>query len=202
MLTLYTWGTPNGRKPLILLEELEFPYEIVPVDIRAGEQRKAEYLRTNPNGKIPALLDRDTGVTIFESGAILVYLAEKAGQLLPTDAKTRGTALSWLFFQMSAIGPTLAQADHFASHRETSAYACEHFRTEAIRLYGVLDTRLAESRYLAGDDYTIADIATWPWIYHPSTFSIEPGTFRHIDAWISRIAARTAVQAAMAIPFT
>ena len=201
MLTLYTWGTPNGRKPLILLEELELPYELVRVDIGAGEQRSPDFLRINPNGKIPALYDAARDLPIFESGAILVYLAEKTGRFLSTDPSVRARELSWLFLQTSAVGPVWAQANWFASRPDASHEACEHFRTELIRLYGILDARLAEAPFLGGECYGIADIATWPWIYLPSAFRCEPGTFRHVDAWTNRITARPAVQSAMAVSF-
>lgn len=198
MLTLYTWTTPNGFKPLILLEELGLPHNVVPVNIGQGEQHRHDYLRINPNGKIPALVDEEGGqrTVVFESGAILIYLAEKAGRLLPKEGPGRYEALAWLMFQMGGIGPMLGQAGHFLRLPEKIPYAIERYTSEARRLYGVLDGRLGEAEYLAGD-YSIADIATFPWVRNPAFFGLSIEQWPNVLRWIEAIGARPAVQRAL-----
>ena len=162
MIDLYTWTTPNGRKASIALEELALPYEAHTVDIGKDEQFKPEFLKISPNNRIPAIVDRDNGFSLMESGAILIYLAEKAGRLLPSGKLERMRVIEWLMWQMGGIGPMLGQVHHFVKYNKGKApYAEERFFKEALRLYGVLDRRLADHEFVAGD-YSIADISIWP----------------------------------------
>ena len=200
MIDLYAWGTPNGIKPLIMLEELGEKYELKRVDISKGEQKTDAYLAINPNGKIPSLVDHDAKVTLFESGAILHYLAEKYGRFLPTDAPAKARAMAWLFFQVGGVGPMFGQAGHFAK-REDSDYAKKRYFDETARLYGVLEKRLTQATFLAGDDYSIADIATFPWVRNPSYFGLSLDAFPALSDWVHRIAERPAVQRALAVKF-
>lgn len=204
MIDLYTWSTPNGRKISIMLEEIALPYQVITVDITSGDQFKPEYLGLNPNGKIPTIVDHDGPgggeVTIFESGAILIYLAEKTGNLLSTDPVTRITTIEWLMFQMSGLGPMLGQAHHFRRFApERVAYAVERYEGEAARLYGVLERRLAEVEYLAGA-YSIADIASYPWIARHEWQGIALEDHPNVSRWFNAIAARPAVQRGMKVP--
>ena len=165
MIDFYTWSTPNGIKVSIMLEEVEQPYTIIPVDIGAGDQFRPEFLKISPNNRMPAIVDRDgpggQPYSLFESGAILMYLAEKTGKLMPSDISGRYGVIQWLMFQMANVGPLLGQNHHFRHYApEKIPYAIDRYTNEARRLYGVIDRRLAESAYLAGDDYSIADIAT------------------------------------------
>lgn len=201
MIELYTWTTPNGYKPLVMLEEIGLPYEIRPVNIGTGDQQKPEYLRINPNGKIPAIIDRSATPepeAVFESGAILIYLAEKTGKLLPSSGPGRSRTLEWLMFQMGGVGPMLGQLGHFKlAAPEKIPYAIERYQKESERLYKVLDGRLAEAPYLAGD-YSIADIATYPWVSTPERVGIALEAFPSVARWISAIRARPAVTRAYA----
>ncbi len=201
MLTLYTWTTPNGYKVPILLEELGLSYEIVPVNIGAGEQKAPEYLALNPNGKIPTLTDSEgpegKPVTIFESGAILWYLAEKSGRLLSKDISNKLLTMEWLMFQMASVGPMLGQAKHFRLDTpEQLEYPLKRFGDEAQRIYKVLDKRLGEADYLAGE-YSIADIATWPWVRNYTKHGVDLNDLPNVKRWFDAIAARSAVQAAL-----
>lgn len=204
MLKLHAWSTPNGYKPLIMLEELALPYELVPVNIGKGEQHDPAYLRINPNGKIPTLIDdaggADAPMVVFESGAILFYLAEKTGRLLPKEGAARYQALSWLMFQMAGVGPMFGQAGHFLRATEKIPYAIDRYVGEARRLYGVLDGRLGEAAYLAGD-YGIADIATFPWVRKPEYFGFSLDEFRNVKRWVAAIEARPAVARALSAKF-
>jgi GST-like protein len=198
MIDLYTWLTPNGRKVSLMLEECGLPYRVIPVDIGAGDQNKPEFRGVNPNGKIPAIVDHDgpmgTSVKVFESGSILLYLAHKTRSLLPTEPHGQWSAMSWLFFQTSSFGPALGQAQHFLHYAPASdAYAAERFRREATRLYSVLDVRLAGCSYLAGDEYTIADIATWPWVKAWKIQGVVLDDYPNVRRWFAAIAARPAV---------
>jgi len=204
MIDLYTWATPNGRKISILLEEVALPYEVIKVDISNGEQFTPEFLAINPNGKIPAIVDHDgpggTRLAIFESGAVLIYLAEKTGKLLPSEPVARLTAIEWLMFQMSALGPMLGQAHHFRRFApERIPYAIERFETEAARLYAVLDRRLVAAEYLAGD-YSIADIACYPWVARCEWQGITLDDFPNVRRWFTAISNRPAVQRGMQVP--
>ncbi len=195
MLDLYTWTTPNGIKPLILLEELGLEYETHWVNIGKGQQFEEEYLRVNPNAKIPALADDVT--TVFESGAILVYLAEKTGKFLPKSGQERASALSWLFFQVAGVGPMFGQLGWFLRAEQKDPFAIERYRKESERLYAVLDKRLSQAPYLAVE-YSIADMATFDWAKGYEHLGISPGSIPHVREWIDRVAERPAVQRAMA----
>jgi GST-like protein len=201
MIDLHTAPTPNGFKVSIALEELGLPYTVHLVDLRTGAQFAPEFLRISPNNKIPAIVDKSTGITVFESGAILVYLAEKAGRLMPSEPKARYAAFSWLFFQVGGTGPMLGQAHHFRMYApEKIPYAIDRYTNEGKRLYGVLDRRLAEARYLAGDEYTIADIANLPWLLSHERQGIDIGEFPHVRRWMAELRERPAVQRGLAVP--
>jgi GST-like protein len=198
MIDVYTWTTPNGYKPLIMLEEIDLPYRVVPIDIGRGDQFREEYLKLNPNNKIPTIVDREgpdgRPITLFESGAILIYLADKAGRLLPPTPRERYVVLQWLMFQMGGLGPMLGQAHHFRRFApEPIPYAIERYTNEAARLYRVLDRRLGESAYLAGD-YSIADVASFPWIRSHEMQGQSLDDYPNVKRWFGAIAARTAVQ--------
>lgn len=199
MIDLYSWPTPNGHKVHILLEELGLPYRLHGVNIGSGEQFKPDFLRISPNNKIPALVDPDgpdgQPITLFESGAMLIYLAEKSGRFLPSAGAARYTTLQWLMWQMGGLGPMLGQAHHFRIYApEKIDYAIARYSNEARRLYGVLDTRLTSASYLAGDDYTIADMAAFPWCRSASNQGVDWANFPHAKRWFDAIAARPAVQ--------
>ena len=202
---VWTWPTPNGHKVHILLEELGLPYEVVPVAIGKGEQFRPEFLAITPNHRIPAIVDPDgpggERFSLFESGAILVYLTEKAGSdLLPADPATRYRCLQWLMFQMGGVGPMFGQYNHFANYAvEKLPYAIERYTNEVARLHRVLDKRLSESAYLAGPDYSIADIATFPWIRNPDRRNVDLGQYPNVLRWHDAIAARPAVQRGVAV---
>jgi len=204
MIELYTWGTPNGQKISIALEELAIPYNVHPVNLRADEQKRPEYLRINPNGRIPALIDSDgpggKPMTIFESGAILIHLADKTGKLLPSDQHSKMAAIQWLMFQMSGIGPMYGQAGFFMRQEDKNQPAIDRYFAESKRLTGVLNTRLGEAEYLAGKEYSIADIATFPWVRLVSFFGVDLEDMPNVKRWIDAIAARPAVVAGLGIP--
>jgi GST-like protein len=196
---LYTWDTPNGHKVQILLEELGLDYSLHAVDIYAGDQFEPTFLEISPNNKIPALVDSEgpdgEPLALFESGAIMLYLAEKHGRFLPSDPRRRYVTLQWLMWQMGAIGPLLGQTHHFRLYApEEVPYAIERYTNEARRLYHVLDKRLGEAPYLAGADYTIADIAVWPWVRRPHRQGVERERYPNYVRWFEEIAARPAVQ--------
>jgi GST-like protein len=204
MIELYTWRTPNGFKISIALEELGLPYEVHPVRIGAGEQFKPEFLAISPNNKIPAIVDTEgpgnRRLSVFESGAILIYLAEKTGRLLPKDPAGRMAALEWLMFQMGNIGPMFGQAHHFRAYApEKIPYAIDRYTNEVRRLYGVLERRLSQVEYLAGE-YSIADIAAYPWLRAREREGIEMGDYPHVVRWREAIAARPAVVRGLAVP--
>ncbi|MCB1956268.1 MAG: glutathione S-transferase N-terminal domain-containing protein [Rhodocyclaceae bacterium] len=205
MIVLYTWRTPNGRKVSILLEELGLPYEVRPIDITQRAQFAPEFLALNPNAKIPVIVDPEgpdgRPIVVFESGAILIYLAEKAGRLLPRDVRSRTEVMQWLMFQMGGIGPMLGQAHHFLKFApEPVPYAAERYRNEARRLYGVLERHLDSRDWVAGDDYSIADIAIYPWIARHEWQQIDLADFPVVRAWFERVGARPAVQRGMGVP--
>lgn len=203
MIQLYTWGTPNGKKASIMLEEVGLPYEVHPVNLGAGDQFKPEYLAVNPNNKIPAIVDTDGSggkpFTLFESGAILMYLAEKSGKLWPVDTRQRYTVLQWLMFQMGGVGPMFGQANYFYRLEEKVPYAIERFKKEALRLYNVLNKELGQREYLAGE-YSIADIATYPWVWRHDIHQVKLEDFPNVKRWYDAISARPAVQRGMEIP--
>ncbi|MFS2004171.1 glutathione S-transferase family protein [Duganella sp. CT11-25] len=209
MLTLHTWTTPNGRKIPIMLEELGMPYIIKTVNLGEGEQFKPEFLAISPNNKIPAIVDTDAGgktVSVFESGAILTYLAEKTGKLLPASGAERYKVLEWLHWQIGGLGPMLGQVGFFELRaKEKSALASQHFLDEAERLLGVLDRQLARHTYVAGEEYSIADIATYPWVAAAadkmkSALGAQLAAKHHVQRWMAMMAARPAVQRGMALP--
>jgi GSH-dependent disulfide-bond oxidoreductase len=201
MIELYTAPTPNGWKASIMLEELGLPYEVRAINLLEGVQKEPWYLKLNPNGRIPTIVDREVGnFAVFESGAILIYLAEKTGKLLPKDAKGRSVALQWLMFQMGGIGPMQGQANVFFRYApEKIEYAINRYQEETARLYRVLDTRLAETEYLAGE-YSIADIATWPWVRIHDWAGVPVDGMPHLQRWIDAIAERPTVQTGLAVP--
>jgi GST-like protein len=199
MIDLYTWPTPNGHKIHIMLEELGLEYNVHPIDIGAGDQFDPEFLKISPNNKMPALVDSEgpdgAPISIFESGAILLYLAEKHERFLALDARQRHEAIQWLMWQMGSLGPMLGQAHHFLQYApEKIEYAMNRYRNEANRLYSVMDKRLSQSRYLAGEDYSIADIAAWPWTRFPERQGVERSDYPHFVRWFDEIAERPAVQ--------
>jgi GSH-dependent disulfide-bond oxidoreductase len=204
MIDLYYWPTPNGHKITIFLEETGLEYKIVPINIRKGEQFAPEFLKISPNNRMPAIVDSDgpggKPFSLFESGAILLYLAEKTGKLMPSETRARYRVIEWLMFQMANVGPMLGQAGHFRNAApEKIPYAIERYTNESRRLFNVLDKRLAEASYIAGD-YSIADIATYPWIVaalkaQPEQLDTRP----NLKRWIDAISARPAVQKGMAV---
>ena len=199
MIELYTWPTPNGHKVHIMLEETGLAYNVVPIDISAGDQFEPSFLKISPNNKMPAMTDPEgpggEPISLFESGAILIYLAEKTGQFLPSEARARYTTLQWLMWQMGGLGPMLGQAHHFRQYApEQIAYAVDRYTNEANRLYGVADRRLGETRFLAGDDYTIADMASFPWTRSYERQGVDLDAYPNVKRWFDEIAARPAVQ--------
>ena len=198
MIDLYSWATPNGHKVHIMLEECALPYRVHPIDIGAGDQFSPEFLAISPNNKIPALVDSDgpdgRPISMFESGAILIYLASKTGCLLPESVRERYVALQWLMFQVGHIGPMLGQAHHFRQYApERIEYAVDRYTREAARLYGVMDRHLAEVPYFAGA-YSVADIAMYPWTRSHENQGIDLVQFPNVRRWQQAIAARPAVQ--------
>ena len=205
MITLYTWGTPNGRKVSIALEETGLPYTVVPIDITRDEQFSETFLALNPNNKIPVIVDPDgpdgKPITVIESGAILLYLAGKSGKLLPSDLRARFEVIQWLMFQMGSVGPMLGQAHHFLRFApELIPYAIERYSKEAARIYAVLNTRLSDRDWLGGREYSIADIATYPWIARHDWQSIDLKRYPALKRWFDAMGARPAVQQGMEIP--
>jgi len=198
MIDLYTWPTPNGHKVHIMLEEIGLPYNVIPINISKGDQFQPSFLKISPNNRMPAIVDPDgpdgKPISVFESGAILIYLAEKSGQLMPVEPRARYDVLQWLMFQMGNVGPMFGQANHFRSYApEKIPYAIDRYTNEAGRLYGVMERRLAEVAYLAGD-YSIADIATWPWMRNPDRRGQDINDFPNVKRWFEAIEARPAVQ--------
>jgi GST-like protein len=201
MFDLYTAATPNGHKISIALEELALPYTVHAINLTAAEQKQPAFLAMNPNGRIPVLVDRDAGdFAIFESGAILLYLAEKTGKLLPSDPKGRSVVLQWLMFQMSAVGPMMGQANVFYRYfPEKIEPAIKRYQNESRRLFEVLERRLAEVTWLAGD-YSIADIATWPWVRIHDWSGVSVDGLPHLQRWMAAMAERPACQRGIQIP--
>jgi GST-like protein len=199
MIDVYTWATPNGHKVHIMLEECGLPYAVHAVNIGAGDQFKPEFLAISPNNKIPAIVDSEgpdgRPISLFESGAILVYLASKTGKFLPRSDRDKFAVMQWLMFQMGGVGPMLGQAHHFRMYApEKIEYAINRYTNEAKRLYGVIDKRLAKSKWLGCDEYSIADIATFPWLRSWKNQGVELDDYPHLKAWFQRIEARPAVQ--------
>ena len=199
MIDVFSWPTPNGHKVHIMLEECGLPYRAIPVNIGAGDQFKPEFLAISPNNKIPAITDPDgpdgQPIALFESGAILVYLAGKTGRFIPGGDRAKYEVLQWLMFQMGGVGPMLGQNHHFRLYApEKLPYAIERYTNEARRLYGVIDRRLAGSPWLGGREYSIADIATFPWLRNWENQGIVLSEYPHLKAWFERVADRPAVQ--------
>jgi GST-like protein len=200
MIDLYTFTTPNGRKASIMLEEVNLPYNVHKIDITKNEQFTPEYIAINPNSKIPAIIDQDTGITVFESGAILIYLAEKTGKFLPTEQKQRYQVLEWLMFQMGSVGPMFGQLNHFKKFApEKISYAIARYEKETLRLYSVLDKQLTDNEFICGD-YSIADIATYPWVAVYEFQGLTLNNHPHLKRWVEMLQERPEVQRGMAIP--
>jgi GST-like protein len=200
MIDLYTWTTPNGRKVSIALEEMGLPYTVYPIDIGKDEQFAPDFLKISPNNRIPAIVDRDADYALFESGAILMYLAERTGKLMPKDTASRYRVIEWLMWQMGGIGPMLGQAHHFLKFNAGKApYAEERYANEAKRLYKVLNGRLEGRDFVAGD-YSIADISIWPWISRFEWQRIDLNDYPNVKRWYLEIAKRPAVMKGYAIP--
>ncbi|MCW8916267.1 MAG: glutathione binding-like protein [Magnetovibrio sp.] len=207
MIDLYTWGTPNGKKASIMLEEVGLAYNVHPINIMKDEQFGADFLKISPNNKIPAIVDEDgpdgDPMPLFESGAILIYLAEKCQRedLLPASGENRYNVLQWLMFQMGGVGPMFGQTHHFLQFaKEDVPYAKERYSTELQRLYGVMNTQLADNEYLAGDVFSIADIATYPWVSRYAWHPIDMADYPHVKRWYDRLSKRESVEAGMNVP--
>ncbi|MDP6351193.1 MAG: glutathione S-transferase N-terminal domain-containing protein [Alphaproteobacteria bacterium] len=200
MIDLYTWSTPNGRKVSIMLEELGLEYEVHKIDITKGDQHKPEFLAISPNNKIPAIRDRDNGYAMMESAAIMLYLAEKCGKLMPAEPMARHDVMQWLMMQMGSVGPMLGQTHHFLRFNKGKApYAEERYGKENARIYKVLDTRLSDHEWLAGD-YSVADIATWPWISRFEWQDMDLGAYPDLRRWYLAIAERPATGRGYDVP--
>ena len=204
MIQVYSWATPNGHKVHIMLEECGLPYRVVPVDIGAGDQFGPEFLRISPNNKIPAIVDPDgpdgQPISLFESGAILLYLAGKTGRFLPAQVAQRYRVLEWLLFQVGGVGPMLGQAHHFRLYApEKIPYAIDRYTSESRRLYSVMNRQLAGSTYIAGAEYSIADIAIFPWLRSWKNQGIDWNDYPHLKGWFDEIGARPAVQRGVAV---
>jgi GSH-dependent disulfide-bond oxidoreductase len=204
MIDLYTWPTPNGHKIHIMLEECKLAYAVHPVNISANDQFKPEFLKISPNNKIPAIVDHD-GIggkpySVFESGAILLYLASKTGKFLGKTDRAKFDTMQWLMFQMGGVGPMLGQAHHFRIYApEKVEYAINRYTNEAKRLYGVMDKRLQDNSFLAGKEYTIADMATWPWVRSWKNQGLELSDFPAVKEWFEKIEVRPAVKRAVTV---
>ncbi|MEH2322403.1 MAG: glutathione binding-like protein [Nostoc sp.] len=200
MIDLYTFTTPNGRKASVMLEEVELPYNVHKIDITTQQQFTPEYVAINPNSKIPAIVDQQTKIKVFESGAILIYLAEKTGKLLPTEQKSRFQVLEWLMFQMGGVGPMFGQLNHFKRFApEKIPYAIERYEKETLRIYGVLDKQLQSNEFICGD-YSIADIATYPWVAIYEFQSLTLDDYPNLKRWVDMVQQRPAVQRGMQVP--
>jgi GST-like protein len=204
MIELYTWPTPNGHKVHIMLEETGTPYNVHAIDIGVGDQFKPDFLKISPNNKMPAMVDTDgpgsKPISMFESGAMLIYLASKTGRFLPGDLRDKWSTLQWLMFQMGGVGPMLGQAHHFLGYApEKIPYAMNRYKNEANRLYGVIDRRLRESKYIAAGEYTIADMAIVPWLRFPERQGVEIDEYPSLKKWRDAILDRPAVQRALKV---
>ena len=203
MIDLYTWSTPNGRKISIMLEECSLQYSVKPINITKDEQFDKEFIKLSPNNKIPAIYDHDTKISMMESGAILIYLSEKTKIFLPKSREETCIRDEWLMFQMASLGPMLGQVHHFTKFNKGKApYAEERYYKEALRLYGVLNKRLEVSGYIAGDDYGITDIASWPWISRFEWQNIDLNKFPSILRWYKEVASRDEVIKGYDVPST
>lgn len=207
MIHLYSWATPNGRKTSVMLEELGLPYETHPINISKDEQFAPDFLAIAPNNRIPAIVDEEgpdgAPLSLFESGAILIYLAEKTGsELLPSEPRRRAAVMQWLMWQMGGLGPMVGQAHHFLFNpKEVVPYGQKRYHNETKRLYGVLDKQLASNEYVAGDAYSIADISIYPWISRFERHQVDLNDFPNVKRWFDLLSARETVQRGMAVPF-
>ncbi len=200
MIDLYTWGTPNGRKVSIALEEMGLEYNVHPIAIGKDEQFAPDFLKISPNNKIPAIVDNDNGQSVFESGAILIYLAEKTGQFMPTDPAGRVAVMEWLMWQMGGLGPMMGQHGHFKLYApERIAYATERYRNEVLRLFGVMDRQLADHAHLAGADYIIADMACFPWVQTYKRQEVDLADFPHVKRWYETLKQREGLRRGMGV---
>ena len=200
MYDLHYWPTPNGHKVTLFLEECGLPYTVIPVNIRDGDQFKPEFLAISPNNRMPALVDNETGISVFESGAILLTLADKHGMFIPTGAQGRAEVLQWLFWQMGGLGPMMGQASHFRNYApEKIPYAIERYTNESLRLLKVMDKRLSDRPFIAGEAYSIADMASYPWAMLGAKLLDETGEMPNLAAWVERIKARPATARAYAV---
>ncbi len=200
MIDFYTWSTPNGRKVSIMLEETGLPYTLHTINIGKDEQFAPDFVQISPNNKIPAIVDRETGLTLFESGAILMYLAKKTGRFWPSEGEAHWRTIEWLMWQMGGFGPSLGQAHHFLKYNSGKApYAEERFHREAVRLYGVLETRLSAVEFLAGE-YSIADIAVWPWAARFEWHRVDLNDYPNVSRWYRTMVERPAVKRGYHLP--
>lgn len=200
MYTLHYWPTPNGHKVTLFFEESGLPYQLAPVNIRTGDQFAPDYLKIAPNNRMPALEDAEAGISLFESGAILLYLADKHGQFIPDNVAGRAEVLQWLFWQMAGLGPMMGQCNHFRNYApEQIPYGIERYTNESLRLLRVLNDRLADRPFIAGDAYSIADMASYPWAKLGGDITPEGTSFPHLNRWIDAIASRPATERAYAI---
>lgn len=202
MIELYTSPTPNGWKASVSLEEMGLPYEVKAIDLSSGDQKKPDFLALNPNGRIPAIVDRDSdNLTVFESGAIMIYLAEKSGRFMPTDTAGRMNVIQWLMFQMGGVGPMMGQANVFFRYMEEKIpTAISRYQNEGRRLFEVLNRHLGKNEFLAGD-YSIADIANWCWVRTHSWSGIPMDGLDHLERWLTTINARPAAQKGIVVPY-
>ncbi len=199
MIDFYTFTTPNGRKVSIMLEELALPYNVHSIDISKNDQFTPEFIAINPNSKIPAIIDQETGITVFESGAILMYLAEKTGKFLPTATAEKYEVIQWLMFQMGSVGPMFGQLNHFRRYApEQIPYAIDRYQKETLRLYSVLDRQLTDREFVCGN-YSIADMAIYPWVAIYEFQGLTLDAHPHLQRWVNTMAARPAVQKGMAV---
>ena len=201
---LYYWPTPNGKKVTIFLEEVGLPYNLAPIDITAGDQFDEDFLKISPNNKMPAIVDPEgpdgEPISVFESGAILIYLAEKTGEFLPSSPREKYQVLQWLMFQVSSVGPMLGQAHHFRGYApEEISYAIDRYTNEASRLYGVMNRRLSEVEYFVGDEYSIVDMAIYPWVASHERQGQKLEDFLNLSRWYEAVEARPAVRRAMEV---
>jgi GST-like protein len=200
MIDLYSFTTPNGRKASVMLEEVGLPYNVHKIDITKNDQFTPEFVAINPNSKIPAIIDQEAGITVFESGAILIYLAEKTGKLLPNDQKGRFQVIEWLMLQMGSVGPMFGQLNHFKNYApEKIPYAIARYEKETVRLYGVLDKQLTDNEFICGE-YSIADIATYPWVAIYEFQGLTLDNHPHLKRWVETVQNRPAVQKGMQVP--
>ena len=201
MIDLYTWSTPNGRKISILLEELKVDYKVTSINIMKNEQFSESFLKISPNNKIPAIVDNENNISLMESGAIMLYLAEKYNKFLPSDSINKLKCIEWLSFQTGSQGPMLGQAHHFLKfNKGKSVYAEERYHKEAERLYKVMNNQLMKNRYLAGEEYTIADIAAWPWVARFEWHQVDLKKYKYVTTWYTKISSREAVQKGYDVP--